>query len=162
MTLAVTNPASATDYLRAGAAALLVLALTAVHHIWGAVIYATPWRVHIVYVAIPVAILFVVLLAAGWRNRGMPSGRAATWGAIGVILFFPVLLIGIYEGGYNHLVKNLLYFVFGEPVARMMCPDDGTCELPSDFVFEATGIAQVFAGLYAGYAAIRLAMAIRR
>ena len=71
----------------------------------------------------------------------------------------PVLGIGFFEGGYNHVLKNALYFSGASPplLARLFPPP--VYELPNDGLFEATGILQFVVGLVAGY---RLYGVIRR
>jgi len=58
-----------------------------------------------------------------------------------LILLFPVAAIGVYEGGYNHVLKSLVYFIRGEGAARALFPPP-LYEMPHDHFFEATGIAQ--------------------
>jgi hypothetical protein len=141
MSATVTQAITPNLYLRAGAAALAVLVLTSVHHVYGAIIYDTPWRAHIVYIAAPVGLIIAVLFYLGWSGRGTSAARIATWIGALATLAFPVAAIGVYEGGYNHVVKNLAYFVFGEGAARRLFPGEAY-EMPSDFFFEATGVAQ--------------------
>ncbi|MGO4838810.1 hypothetical protein AB4144_41840, partial [Rhizobiaceae sp. 2RAB30] len=86
------RPANA--YFRAGAAAIATLVVTSVHHAYGAVIYGTPWRLHILHIAVPVAIAIALLLFIGSTRRGTRGGRLATWAAIAIILAFPVATIG--------------------------------------------------------------------
>jgi peroxiredoxin len=59
-----------------------------------------------------------------------------------LILLFPVGAIGLYEGGYNHVLKNLTYFIGGEAQARALFPPP-LYEMPRDVFFEATGVAQL-------------------
>jgi 4-amino-4-deoxy-L-arabinose transferase-like glycosyltransferase len=146
MTKLTMSLSSRSFHWRAGAAALLLLALTAVHHAYGAYAFSTPWRLHIVYVAAPVAIAIAAALYFGSHRPDEPSGRIATWIGAVIILAFPVLAIGIFEGGYNHLVKNIVYFGLGEPTAIALFPPP-TYEMPSDFFFEVTGIAQFPLGI---------------
>ena len=141
MTALSIGASSANSHVPAGAAALLLLALTSVHHAYGAAVYGTPWRLHIVYVAVPVAIAIAATLYAGWSRREARVGRAFTWIAAAIILAFPVATIGVFEGGYNHLFKTLVYFGLGEGPARAIFPAP-TYEMPDDLVFEVTGIAQ--------------------
>jgi hypothetical protein len=131
---------------RAGATALFVLLLTSIHHAWGAAIYETPWRLHIVFISVPVAIVIAALLYVS-RNGGSWS-TFARWIAILVILVFPIALIGFWEGGFNHLVKNVAFFAHGEPAARSLFPSPDV-EMPNDLVFEVTGVMQFGAALYA-------------
>ncbi|MDN5870658.1 MAG: hypothetical protein L0H73_08080 [Nitrococcus sp.] len=137
-------------------AAIVLLALTVVHHLYGAAIYDTPWRHHVALIAIP--IVLVLILAYG-IHRWRPSsflGRSFMWVFILVTLLVPVAWIGLFEGGYNHLVKNALFFA-GVPRAtfdRLFPPP--TYELPNDFWFEVTGAVQFFIGLYVLYCLVGL------
>jgi hypothetical protein len=133
-----------------------VLILTVLHHFYGAAIYGTPWRHHIAVLVLPV--LLVLLLAYGaqrWRPRTWLS-RAGLWLFLGLTLVVPIGLIGVFEGGYNHLVKNVLFFG-GVPRAtleRLFPPP--AYELPNDLWFEVTGVFQFVIGLGAAYYLLRL------
>ena len=74
---------------------------------------------------------------------------------------FPVIAIGFYEGLFNHVVKNLVYFGLGEASARTLFPGP-IYEMPDNFIFEATGILQFPLAVLAGVQALRLARSIRR
>lgn len=127
---------------RAGAAAVALMVLTSMHHAYGAFAFNTPWRMHIILIAAPVALLIVALLVVA---RATPSPRlraTLVLLAIAVMLVFPAVMIGFYEGGYNHAVKNAVYFLFGEGAAQSLFPG-AMYEMPSDFIFEATGIGQL-------------------
>ena len=141
--------------LKAGASSIFVLVLTSIHHLYGALIYDTPWRMHVVYFSIPAAILIASFLFLAWRYRGKTFGRTAAWLGVVLALVFPVGLIGIYEGGYNHLVKNILYFSGATDLVNQLFPPPNY-ELPNDLFFELTGIAQLFAALVAGRYLLRL------
>ncbi len=152
-------------YLRAGAMAIAVLAMTTIHHVYGAVIYDTPWRLHIVYISAPVAVAIIAALGFGASREGTPAGRIASWLAIAAILAFPVALIGFFEGGYNHLVKNIVYFARGEEAMMALMPpslyEPGTVEMPNDVIFEMTGIAQFPLSIATLLAVLRLERALR-
>lgn len=167
-------------YFAAGAWALGVIALTGLHHAYGAVIYDTPWRLHILEVGIPVGLIVAgALLVAYWR-RGSVLGRVALYAGLAAIAIFPVALIGLYEGGFNHVVKNAVFLGFGvDGVAAMSAvghnpavaaiiqlalgPDayaemmeTSLFEPPGDVFFEATGVAQAAVAVVAAWSAIRL------
>lgn len=146
-------------YLSAGLWGVAVVFVTTVHHVWGAWIYDTPWRLHIVFIGIPVAVTFSVLLVFAARRHGTAEGRLAMWIAVTLIVGFCTLLLGLYEGGYNHVLKNIVYFTRG-PV-RWMFPD-GVTGIPDDVFFEVSGMAHLPAGIFAGLACWRLVRAIRR
>lgn len=131
-------------------AATAQLILTSVHHVHGALAFDTPWRLHILYLAVPVLAVIWALLRLP-EGRGRRRARAAAL----VALLFPAAMIGVYEGGYNHVLKNLIYFAAGETAARHLFPAP-LHEMPTDLPFELTGIAQFFLGLWVGKAALRL------
>jgi hypothetical protein len=71
-----------------------------------------------------------------------------------VTVSFSIIGIGLYEGGYNHVVKNILYFggVSTETLDEIY---PSVYELPNDFLFELTGIAQFITGFLSGIAILR-------
>ena len=127
--------------------AVCLLILTAVHHAYGALVYHTPWRLHVTLIALPLAIAILI---------GSQS-RTEIWRKItGALIFiFPVLLIGVFEGGYNHLLKNLVYFTAGAATTQSLFPPP-TYELPNDWLFEVTGVAQFFLAPFAALEAVKM------
>lgn len=133
-----------------------VLALTVIHHVYGAVVYATPWRLHVAFVAMPALLVLILAHAVLSRRPRTVAGRVSWWSFVVVVLVVPVGAIGLFEGGYNHLLKNLLFFG-GVPGALLERLYPGTrYELPGDIWFEATGVLQFFVGAMAGYYLVRL------
>ena len=131
--------------------ALAVLLLTSVHHIYGAYIYDTPWRSHVALVSgLATAAIIGSLLVFRRQPDGI-AGNMAFWVFTAVTLVIPVVIIGIFEGGYNHVVKNALYF--GGASAAVMCKffPPPTYELPNDLFFEVTGMLQFFPAMVTGY-----------
>jgi hypothetical protein len=123
--------------------AVAVLLLTDVHHAYGAYVYQTPWRYHVLLLSIP------AMLAILWSHRRLrrrPGAAGARLMLVLVTLIVPVLGIGAFEGFYNHLVKDVIYFRGASPALlnRMFPPP--TYEMPSDSFFEITGVAQAFLG----------------
>lgn len=147
--------AAAAPYVSAALWSLAVLLMTAIHHVYGAALYQTPSRLHIVFVAIPVAMLIIFTLWWAWRRAGTRDGNAALAVALVAILGFVVAAIGLYEGGYNHLLSNLIAFLHG-PEAVASVYGVGLHEVPNDVLFEATGIGQFVLALGAARAAWRL------
>lgn len=143
MTSVTASPASTgmSAHWKAAWAALILLALTSVHHAYGAAIYGTPWRLHILGIALPVALLIGALIYVRQRTSGSVLRRLATWLAAVAILVFPVGVIGLFEGGYNHLLKDIVYFGMGAESTRAWFPPP-TYEMPNDLLFELTGVAQ--------------------
>ena len=139
-----TNTTPARDPERGVAwSSLAGLLLTSVHHAYGGYVYRTPWRYHVVLVAAPAA---AVILGARAVARARPSGllgAVARWTFGLTALVLPVILIGAFEGFYNHLVKDVLYFAGlpAEQMARLFPPP--RYEMPNDAFFEITGVLQV-------------------
>ena len=118
-----------------------LMVVTSVHHVYGAVIYNTPWRLHILMVSIPVIVFtvignnFLIKHEFSWKNLLL----LLYWS---IILIFSVILIGGYEGVYNHALKNIFYF-FGANetiLARLFPPS--VYVMPNNFLFELTGVMQ--------------------
>lgn len=114
-----------------------VLLLTSIHHAYGAIRYDTPWRMHAVYVSIAT---FAVLIAALPKSRGRRGWRAALYYVVATTV--PIGLIGFFEGGYNHVLKNALHLL-GTSTARMLVLfPPPKYVLPEDVFFEASGVLQ--------------------
>ena len=142
--------------LSAARYASAVLLITSVHHAYGAYVYDTPWRYHAVFVAgVTTPLIFGAL--AVMRSR--PSGLLRTLasglfllGSLGV----SVLMIGLFEGIYNHVVKNLLYFGGASTGVMMRLFPPPTYEMPNDVFFEITGILQVVPAALAAWYLYRM------
>src|SRR5215207_659574 len=90
--------------------AMAVLLLTSVHHAYGAYVYATPWRYHVLLITGAAALVILGALAAlRARPAGLP-GALSRWLLALTALVVPVLLFGVFEGFYNHVLKDVLYF----------------------------------------------------
>lgn len=79
-------------------------ALTGFHHYYGSVVYGTPWRAHVVLIG-GLIVLVCILLRAGYRHC------PARWLLSAYLIIAAVfgLAIGLFEGLYNHLLKDILY-----------------------------------------------------
>jgi hypothetical protein len=127
-----------------------VFVMTSVHHAYGAYVYDTAWRYH----AVVVSGIALCLIAVTLRFSRTRSGTAV--GAISSLCFLIInallfLGFGIFEGGYNHVLKDALYFtnVSPEIMHRLFPPE--IYEMPNDALFEATGVLQVVPGVLIGY-----------
>ena len=136
--------------------ASLVYALTIVHHVYGAIVFDTPWRHHAAFLG--VAGIAATLILAWGSTRWMPSVRrqatTALLAALTVIL--AVGLVGVFEGGYNHAIKLLLFFGGAAPETMHRLFPPPTYEMPSDVLFEVTGVLQFVAGLIAARVSVAL------
>ncbi|WP_143310099.1 hypothetical protein [Chitinophaga vietnamensis] len=118
----------------------LLLLLTSIHHLYGAIIYHSHWRLHILFISLP--LLFIIwLLDKRYRATHSNSLRLTYLLAVGI---FPMIVIGVYEGVYNHLFKNIIYFAgVDDHIYHMLFPAP-LYEKPNDWLFELTGILQAF------------------
>jgi hypothetical protein len=139
-----------------------VLSLTGVHHWYGAVRFDTPWRTHVVHVAVWLGVAIGLLLGAAWLTRGRHLERWVTLALVILSVLSCVAWLGLYEGGYNHVLKNVLYFGGLSAEAFRQAFPPPTYGPPEDWIFELTGVAQLPLGLLAGWAGVSLRRHTRR
>ena len=130
------------------------MVLTLIHHAYGAAIYDKPFRLHVAIYAIPVIVILLGTYLGFEKIRSVTSKKIMLAVFLVVALLFPTLAIGVYEGGYNHVVKNILYFT-GTPTDIIDQIYPSIYELPNDVVFELTGMAQFLTGFQCGVALYR-------
>jgi hypothetical protein len=135
---------------------LAVLLLTTVHHVYGAYVYDTPWRLHVGFISGSAAAVMLAALAVTRRGKDDVSSEIAFWVFVVVTLAIPVLLIGLIEGGYNHVLKVALYFggASSSVLDRLFPPP--TYERPDNLFFEITGVMQFVPGILTGWFLYRL------
>jgi hypothetical protein len=126
-----------------------IMILTSIHHIYGAVIYHTPWRYHAVYVAI-VVILFTTILDQLQKRAAASIQSIFFYLNMSIIFLVSGVLIGGFEGIYNHLIKNIMFFGGFDSQIMMALFPPPKYEMPNDFVFELTGVFQAFLAIALG------------
>jgi hypothetical protein len=134
---------AATSRSRVVLDAVALLLLTGVHHVYGARVYQTPWRYHVLLLSVP------AMVAILWSHRRLgqhPKDALARSTLVLVTLVVPVLGIGAFEGFYNHLVKDVLYFRGAPPALLTRLFPPPRYEMPNDTFFEITGVAQALLG----------------
>lgn len=138
-------------------AALATLALTAAHHIYGGIVYATHWRLHGAFVALAYAGLLYALARVYARRRS----RAMGYLLLVLVVVMPIATVGVFEGVYNHLAKNVLYLagVSHDVLLRLFPPP--MYEPPNDALFEISGVLQIVPPVFAAIAAVRFVRALR-
>jgi hypothetical protein len=142
-------------------AALATLGLFTAHHVYGALLYQTPWRHHAGVVALGVAAALLAMAALYRRRTATPAGRLAG-GLLAVLaLAFPVLLVGLYEGLYNHVLKDVLFLAGAPRELMLLLFPPPTYTLPDDVLFEASGALQALAALLTARALLRFVRALR-
>ncbi len=119
----------------------ILMILTSVHHVYGSIIYNTPWRAHVLFLSVPVIIITVILDRFIQRTEN-GSRKYLFWIYWIIILLASVLLIGLFEGLYNHVLKNIFFFsgLQEERLGKIFPP--GMYEMPNDIFFEVTGMMQ--------------------
>lgn len=126
-----------------------VLLMTIVHHSYGAVRFATPWRHHVTFVALLLGGILWGAFAL-WRGHSDTTpGRILRALFLGIALFGAIAWIGVFEGGYNHALKVLAH-KSGAPDAllhRLYPP--GIYEPVEDWFFETTDVAQLVLAVWA-------------
>jgi hypothetical protein len=136
---------------RATLGSMGICAVTTVHHVYGAYIYNTPWRLHAAVISALATALIAVSLRLLRRRSNDGIGVVASWTFMTITFLVPFLGFGVFEGVYNHALKIALYFAHTSPVlmARLFPPP--TYEMPNDAFFEITGVMQVIPGFVTGY-----------
>lgn len=125
------------------------MGLTAVHHAYGATRFDTPWRQHVVHLAFWTIAGITICVVINLRAPGRTVRRAGLLLGCILILLVPVGWIGVFEGGYNHVVKDLVYFAgLSQNTFQHLFPPP-RYEAPSDWLFELTGVMQFPLGLLA-------------
>jgi hypothetical protein len=74
---------------------------------------------------------------------------------VALTLVFAVGFFGLFEGGYNHVVKLVVFGVAAPETMQRLFPPP-RYEMPRDIFFEVTGVLQFFAALLAARASLAL------
>ncbi|WNG50160.1 hypothetical protein F0U60_43070 [Archangium minus] len=123
---------------RSTRASLGVLLLTVVHHVYGAWLYATPWRLHVVGIAAVAGALILGASSLAVSHRGVALAVFTLLTAA-----IPVGWIGAFEGLYSHVFKDLLFLAGTRPQVMGRLFPASVYSLPDDLLFELTGVLQV-------------------
>jgi hypothetical protein len=136
--------------------AWLIYVLTIIHHVYGAIAFDTPWRHHAAFLGLGgiAATLLFMWGATRWQTPVLR--QVATVLLLALTLVLAVGLIGVFEGGYNHAVKLLLFFGGAGPETMNRLFPPPTYEMPSDVFFEVTGVMQFLAALVAARTSLAL------
>ena len=135
--------------------AIASVTMTTVHHLYGAIIYHTPWRHHAAVVAIVTVLVSVASFRVHRSTASERAGKIAFWIFVIVTMLIVVLGIGLFEGGYNHTLKNILYFTTDDTALMQRLFPPPTYEMPNNAFFEITGVLQFPLGLVSGWELIK-------
>ena len=144
------RPDKSASLYRAGAAVLATLILTSVHHLYGARRFDTPWRAHVAHIALWAAVIIGLCWLVALRHPDEQRGRVAMIMFVVLAMAICAMWLGLYEGGYNHALKNLAVAVHlpASVFERLFPP--AIYEPPGDWIFELSGVLQLSVGLLAG------------
>lgn len=130
---------------------LAVSLLTSLHHYYGAYLYKTPWRRHAAPISgLATAAAFGSLLVLRRRTTSR-ADAIAFWILTADTLVVHVGGFGVFEGGYNHVLKDVLYLGGASPALLRRLFPAPRYELPDDAFFEVTGVLQVVPAAITGY-----------
>lgn len=117
--------------------------VTLAHHGYGGVVFASVERV---VLALVFTALFVITV---WLFRLAPARRLASRAYWGVVAGFWVALLGLYEGGFNHVLYVVLRAVGASPdTMRRLYPAGSDAVISDDVFFQATGALTLVAGVW--------------
>jgi len=111
----------------------LLFGVTFIHHLWGEVVYGGGVRAEI---AIVFAIVFALTVGLYALSKKHAWVKYLYWI---LIVAFWVVLVGLIEGGYNHVFKVGAWLAGVSPETLADFYGD-EYEPVSDFFFEATGV----------------------
>jgi len=128
---------------------ILIGFTTWVHHVYGGLVYDTPYRIIVPTITLPL-FWFLTFYIQYRLIKKASKGLKFLYSVI--VTFLWIVPIGLIEGGYNHILKNIFFFtgVSQEKLATLFPPEFGALRLfeqPNDIIFEISGIIQFFIGL---------------
>jgi len=129
-----------------------VYIITSIHHLYGASAYNTPWRKDVGTNG--GIILAACLLLQYLYKRYEKRFFLILYMAISFLVFG--LGIGLFEGLYNHILKNILFFSGMSPTTWRRFFPAPAYEVPDNIFFETTGILQFFVATISTYYIIQL------
>jgi hypothetical protein len=127
-----------------------IFVITTVHHVYGAYLYNSPWRIHAVLVS---GVSTVVIAGSLWLFRRYSTaavGQFAFWSFVVLTVLVPVLGFGMFEGVYNHGLKDALYLINAPRSLMQRLFPAPMYEMPNNYFFEITGLLQIVPGFLAG------------
>ena len=90
------------------------------------------------------------------------ADHLAFWVFAGVTIVFRVAAIGLFEGAYNHVLKDALYFAGASTSLLVQMFPPPAYELPNDAFLEITGVMQVVPASVTGWLLYRRLVRSRR
>jgi hypothetical protein len=85
------------------------------------------------------------------RYSASAIGAVASWAFIAITFLVPFLGFGVFEGAYNHGLKDALYFTHVPPKLMAQLFPPPAYEMPNDAFFETTGLMHIIPGFLTGF-----------
>ncbi len=123
---------------------------TSIHHVYGGSIYDTSWRIIMpLFFFLPMLGLTIFLQ----YFSTMTKRKSILFIFTVLTVLGWIIILGLGEGGYNHVLKNILYFggATEELMFKMFPPELGDIKLyetPNSFFFELSGIGTTVFGVF--------------
>jgi hypothetical protein len=113
--------------------------VTFAHHLYGGLTFDSPGRTIMAFV-------FAAILGATlWLHRVGATRRWAQRACHKLVVLFWVVLLGLYEGGYNHTLYLILRV---DPErAQSWYPAGNDAVISNDVFFQGTGVLTLVAGI---------------
>jgi hypothetical protein len=119
-----------------------LFATTFLHHVYGGFRYKSAKRVKLSFIFVVLFALTVLFYRMGRRH----SWAQQTYKGIALVAWVGV--VGVLEGGYNHLVKVVLWLAKVPPAKLEKLYPSNEYVLPDDIFFEASGILTFAIGVW--------------
>ena len=131
-----------------------IMLLTILHHFYGSLIYHDDFRLHVVFVAVPLILLIILCYNKMKSASNVRIRNRYVWAFLITVIVTALSGIGLFEGVYNHILKNIVYFLAHEELFLSLFPPS-VYEVPGDVIFEFTGMLQGVLGILLGGYLIR-------
>lgn len=122
----------------------VLFTMTFVYHLYGGLRYHSPNRIKLTVVFAAAFALTILLYQLGAQQAW------ALWSYRILVMLGWVLMLGLFEGGYSHLLKVVLWLAKVKParLEKLFPPEEYV--LPNDILFETTGILTFVLGVWVG------------
>jgi hypothetical protein len=145
-------PTESSRYItKAGATSIALLILTALHHFYGGMVFGSAFRLHVAMFSVAATLALLAALLLHRSARKSIFGSILFW-SLALFVAVPAGLVGMAEGGYDHVLRDILYFSNASSQLMLkLFPSSYGFAPPRNAPFEITGALQFFVGLLAFY-----------
>jgi hypothetical protein len=123
--------------------------VTLAHHIYGGLVFASTERL---FLALVFTVVFGITL---WLFRFDETKRWATRAYWSLVVGFWAVLLGLYEGGFNHALHVVLRTAGASTeTMRRLYPSGSDAVVSDDVFFQATGVLTLTAAVWVAVTAV--------